>query len=327
MTVIAGASLFNGVILLSDTRATIRASGKPDIHCDIAQKLFPLTPSTAIGFCGDVRAASFLLYNAIHQLKSRPRKDATSLAQWLPRFLRSAYQAFDKRHGAEPVSFMVGSVITDRPNVVERQKVAELLQTISFGNPRVKRSFIPDIVVRIMMTPAEATMIAIPGSVRGLLYTLHSPDFVPKQHAPLGYCAVGSGQGAVREIADTADWLLAGEPGNDLIESMALTDAVSEFIAAEEIEGVGGMYTCIKLDQRGVSCLGHKWGFPGQRVSIQFDQSTGRWLQKNEATGKEIQLMHPWEIEPRSIKADQRFDDWEDAVRAFNPRRLQRKRP
>ena len=145
MTVIAGASLFNGVILLSDTRATIRASGKPDIHCDIAQKLFPLTPSTAIGFCGDVRTASFILSNAIRQLPSRPRKDAISLTLWLPRFLRTAYRAFAKRHRAEPVSFLVGSIIPDRLNIVERQRVAEHFKTITFGNSRMQRSFLPEV--------------------------------------------------------------------------------------------------------------------------------------------------------------------------------------
>ena len=177
------------------------------------------------------------------------------------------------------------------------------------------------------MTPPEATLITVPGTVRGLLYTLRSPDFTLRQYAPLGYCAIGSGHGAIHEIAATADWLLAGQPGNDMIESLALTEAVSEFIAAEGIEDVGGMYTCLKLDQRGVVCLGHSMGLPGHQVSVRFDPSTRRWLQKNEATGKEIQLMFPWEIDPRSIKASQRFDDWQDAVRAFNPRRLQRKKP
>ena len=86
------------------------------------------------------------------------------------------------------------------------------------------------------------------------------------------------------------------------------------------------MYTCVKVDHRGVGHLGQSIGLPGHRVSVRFDPSAGRWLQKNEATGKELKLMLPWEIDPRSLKADQRFDDWEDAVRAFNPRRLQRKR-
>jgi hypothetical protein len=327
MTVIAGASLFKGVILLSDTRATLRAPGKRDIHRDDAQKLIQLTNSTVIGFCGDLRTASFLIASAIRQLQSRRRKDAVSLAMWLPRFLKATYRAFDKRHRAARVSFLVGAVSTDRPNIVERQKVVELFRTLASGKSRFQRNFVPDIVMRIMMAPAEANLISIPGTVRGLLHALHSPDFVPRHHGSLDYAAIGSGHATVHEIAQTADWLLAGQPGSDLVEMLALTEAVSEFIAAEGIEDVGGTYPCVKLDQRGVGCLGHGTGLPGKRVSIQFNSSIGRWVQKNEATGKEMPLLLPWEINAAGMKTDQRFDDWHDAVRAFNPRRLQRKRP
>jgi hypothetical protein len=105
VTLIAGASLFNGVILLSDARATIRYPGKPDIHCDIDQKLLPLTPSTALGFFGDISTASFLIHTAIRQLPSRTRKDADSLALWLPRFLRAAF-ALSTNHG-QSLSWLV----------------------------------------------------------------------------------------------------------------------------------------------------------------------------------------------------------------------------
>ncbi len=69
-------------------------------------------------------------------------------------------------------------------------------------------------------------MVLVPGTVAGLLYTLRSPKFEPHYHPPLTYCAIGSGNGAISEIAATADWLLAGQPGNDLIERMALTEEV-----------------------------------------------------------------------------------------------------
>jgi hypothetical protein len=226
-----------------------------------------------------------------------------------------------------PVAFMVGSVISGRQNVVERHKVVELFKTIGFGRSSIQRKFVPDIVMRVMMTPSENKWIAIPGSIKGLLYTLSSPSFLPTHYAPLSYCAIGSGQGATREISKIADWLLAGQPGNDITDMLALTEAVSEFCAAEGIESVGGTFPCLKLDQRGVGCLGHSMGLPGKRISLEFDPSMRRWLQKNESTGKQLQLLLPWEIVRRTIRTDQRFDDWRDAVRAFNPRRLQQRQP
>jgi hypothetical protein len=61
MTVIAGLSLFNGVMLVSDCRVTVRRPGKPDVYGDVGQKIFPLTQNAAIGFCGDVGTAALLL--------------------------------------------------------------------------------------------------------------------------------------------------------------------------------------------------------------------------------------------------------------------------
>ena len=39
MTVIAGASLFNGVMLVADSRITVSRKGRPDLHADICQKI------------------------------------------------------------------------------------------------------------------------------------------------------------------------------------------------------------------------------------------------------------------------------------------------
>jgi hypothetical protein len=156
---------------------------------------------------------------------------------------------------------------------------------------------------------------------------MHSPDFVPRYVERLSYCGIGSGQGAVREIEETADWLFAGQPGNDMIERIALRDAVAEFIAAEGIVDVGGMFLCLKVDHRGVGFLGEATGLPGDQIFIRFDPAVGRWIQGNEKTGKVIEILPPWEIDPRKVKASILFEDWADAVRAFNPRHLQRRVP
>lgn len=326
MTVIAGASLFNGVILLADTRVTIQRPRGPGILCDIAQKLFFLTPTTAIGFSGDVRAASAIFREALRQLPTRAHTDALSLRQWLPRFVAAPYRAHARKHGASALAFIVGSVVPGRNNVIERAKVAEILTTIGFGRSPIKRNFVPDIVMRILMKPATEAHVAVRAPA-GLLYTMTAPGFVPRHYAPLEYCAIGSGHGSVYEIAKTADWLLAGQPGNDMVESMALREAVSEFVAAEGIDNCGGMFPCLKIDHRGGAFLGHSMGIPPDCVSLRFDDGKRRFVQQNEATGKEVPLLLPWEIDARALRRDLRFDDWQDAVRAFNPRRLKRKVP
>lgn len=144
MTVIAGASLFNGVILLADTRATIQRHGKPDVHCDIAQKLFQIAPSTVVGFSGNVHAASNLLLSAMRQLEHRRRDDPFSLSGWLPRLFRARYAAYANKHGSPSVSFLVGSAVPGRPNIIERSRVVELFKRIGHGRSRIQRNFVPD---------------------------------------------------------------------------------------------------------------------------------------------------------------------------------------
>jgi len=221
---------------------------------------------------------------------------------------------------------MVGSIIPHRPNVIERAKVASLLNTIGFGQSSIQRNFVPDIVMQILMRPSAEKHVPVRAPA-GLLYTMTSPRFEPRHYAPLEYCTIGSGSGSLQEISGIADWLLAGEPGNGMIESMALREAVSEFIASEGIDSVGGIYPCVKVDHRGVSCLGMGMGLPPDRIAISFDASRARWVQRNKATGKEITLRLPWEIDSRILHRDQRFDDWQEAVRRFNPRRMKRRSP
>jgi hypothetical protein len=163
------------------------------------------------------------------------------------------------------------------------------------GRSPIERNFVPDIVMRIMMRPATETYVAVRAPA-GLLYTMTAPGFVPRHYAPLEYCSVGSGHGSVHEIAKTADWLLAGQPGNDLVESMALTDAVSEFVAAEGIDSCGGMFACLKIDHRGGAFLGRSMGIPPNCISLRFDDGKRRLVQQNEGTSKEAQLLLLWEI-------------------------------
>jgi hypothetical protein len=314
--------VFTGVMLVADSRITVHRAGRPDVHADICQKIFPLTNSLAIGFAGDVAAAAFILTELRAQLAKRERRDVVSLVlRWLPRFMKARYAKYGKNR---PVHFMIVAVRRDQPNVVERQKVVDIMKTIATGNASIQRSFIPDVVMQMMLTPASATHVAIQGTVQGILCKLSSPDFRPVHFSPLEYCAIGSGASTTHEIARTADWLLAGRPGNDLVESMALRDAVTHFVAAESIPGVGGMYPCVKIDHRGVGCLGVNQTLRKGRFTLLYDASKDRWTQANEATGKSIELLYPWEIDVNTITVDKRFDDWWDANVDFNPLRGKR---
>jgi len=162
----------------------------------------------------------------------------------------------DKKQQARRVDLIVGSVIPDRVNVVERQKVADFVNAIAFGNASIQRNWVPDILMRVVLQPpAETRLVAIPGTVRGLLYKMTPPQFQPVHMKRLEFCAIGSGEKTTVEIKRSADWIIAGQPGNDMTESFALRRAVSHFIASNGVKTVGGHYPCVKIDHKGVGCL------------------------------------------------------------------------
>jgi 20S proteasome alpha/beta subunit len=154
MTVIAGVSLFDGVMMLSDCRVTVRRAGKADVQCDVAQKLFPLTQNAVIGYSGDVATAALLLSVLRRQLRKREHKDIASLVQWIPRLFQSGVATLrSKNKRVGQADFMLAGIAPDRANVVERAKVVELMRGIASGNSPIQRSFVPDIVMQVMMTP------------------------------------------------------------------------------------------------------------------------------------------------------------------------------
>jgi hypothetical protein len=150
------------------------------------------------------------------------------------------------------------------------------------------------------------------------------PSFEPRFLKPLEFVAIASGQRSTKEIQKYADWLLAGVPGNDMVERTSLADAVSQFIAENEIRDVGGMYPCVKIDQRGIGCLGIRQRFPLYEVSLTYDAPRGRWIQENHTTGKKIELLMPWEIMRNPAAANQTFDDMREAIEQANPLRARR---
>jgi hypothetical protein len=239
--------------------------------------------------------------------------------------MRATYRTMEKTKQARPVNFLVGSIIPDRVNVIERQKVADILRTIASGHASIQRNWLPNIVVRVLQAPATATLVAIPGTVRSLLYSMSPPQFQPQHVNPLEFCAIGSGHATTVEIKRSADWIFAGRPGNDFMESTALREAVSQFIAFNGVESVGGLYPCLKVDQRGVGCLGMSEKLPLYTISLSYDAHAMRWSQGNQSTGKKIDLQYPWEIDVATIKENNLFDDWWDAVEHFNPRRARKK--
>ncbi len=324
MSVIAGCSLFDGVILLADCRVTVKRLGKQDIYCDNVQKLFPLTPSTALGFVGDLETATPIIRELHRQINLSIRQNKNNrlhplrILKWLPRYFRSSYSQLAKRKNVSRVDFMAGSVILDRANVIERSKVVEIMERFRLGKLSAQRNWMPNILVQIMKTPGNSKHVILSDIPGNLLYYMQSPDFIPQHLNPLEYAAIGSGEETVIEMDRNVDWIFAGDVGNSFFEGSALRQTVSSFIERNPITSVGGMYPVIKINRQGAEFLGYSSTIPvgGPKFELGIN-SDGRWFQKNHATGKEIKLLLPWEIESKKLQNDERFDDLRDALNRF----------
>jgi hypothetical protein len=153
----------------------------------------------------------------------------------------------------------------------------------------------------------------------GLLCILRSPEFNPEFLGSLEFGAIGLGEEAVTQIDKEADWIFAGDVGNPFIETMAIRECVSHFIADNNIPTVGGLYPCIKLDAGGVRFIGESVEIPvgGDQIELK-PSSGGRWLQHHINSGTQIQLQYPWEIDFAHYNESQMFDYLKNAQEIFH---------
>jgi hypothetical protein len=305
MSVVAGCTLFDGVLLAADCRITFPMASSRLYYTDNAQKLFPLTPTTAIGFVGNLNIASSLLQS----LSTYPRKrrlDPISLGMWIQRKFQFEYARLTASNaGTLPkVAFIVGSALRGRPNVVERKAIGELLFHIAQGS--VKQSWVPAHLVNLLDAPPEYTHIAISGTSKGLLYIMRSPNFGIESYGSLKFAAIGSGESLIEEISDVKGVLLGGELSDDY---KWLRRAVQKFLREKDISSVGGLFPVLRVTGKGTEFIGQEtWRLDRGKVAerIQLVYENDRWKQQNLDEGKEIVLLHPWEIQ--SIARDNKFD-------------------
>jgi len=315
MSVIAGCSHFDGIMLLADCRVTIKKSNNKYIYSDSVQKLFALTENTGLGFVGNINIASYIIGELLHQLKIFRKKENEKLHpvllhSWLPRFFATCYKRLSsKRVKDNEVNFMVGSIIHGLPNEIERCKVSEILDKAFNGKSPIQRNWLPNILFEVIKTPQNEKTVLIGDCPKGLLYYMKSPDFHPVDVKPLEYCAIGSGESVVCQIDNYFDWIFAGEIGNPYVESFSLREAVNSFIATNKIESVGGLYPIMSISSKGQMWLGQSLHRPkdGATVSLNIEKD-GKFILYNDKTNIKIESLYPWDTNIGKIKKDNRFD-------------------
>jgi hypothetical protein len=154
--------MLDGVILGADSRVTFQTQGT----CrDTLQKLIFITNHTVLGFVGDITTAAHLL-KSVRKAQGE-RRNAMILRHWLPRLF--AYE-FARFPNAAAVTFMVGSVIPGRPNVIEKAAAAQVVVNAVHSRPSGSINGISPLFLQIMGAPTAK--VRLPSQPEGLLYTM-----------------------------------------------------------------------------------------------------------------------------------------------------------
>lgn len=324
MSVVAGCTLFNGVLLAADSRITFSWPDGRVQYADVAQKLFPVAPGTALGFVSaDVRLTSLMLRALLSEVGHRRRTDPMSLLQWMPRLFRRAAAVWQRRYGQLPyTAFLGASVLRGRPNVVRRGDVVDLVNYFAFSNPPIRRNWLPPILIPILETPPTTTHIRLQGTTMGTLYTMEPPRFEPQYRPALRFTAIGSGRGVIDDIHRVRDWIFAGDVGNRFVEASSFVSSIERFAIEHGIPGVGGLYPLLRVDGNLGGDMIEGWGFtretPVGGTRIQLSLENGQWIQRNLSTGRQIALVPPWRVE--QFRDSGVFDDLDNAYREMQQR-------
>jgi len=318
VSVVAGCSLFDGVLLTADCRVTV-IRGHSRVYTDNVQKVFGVLPHTAVGFVGDCGAAAFILPHLFNQAsRIRKKNSATDLIRWMPRLFRRAYSDYNpKNRKKDSISFMAAAVEVGKPNVVRRKAVVDLIEDIVRGRTAISRTWMPCFLFEFLRIDSRFEYVSLPKTSRGLLYVMRSPDFEPEHFEPLQFVAIGSGEGVVEEINAYRDAVLALFPGNSGMEGGQFRDAVQRFIHRHDTETVGGLFPAVKISARGTEALEYGIEIPVGGTKIRLDYNGRRWIQRNVSTGKTAPLLFPWELNADKVRTDMKFDDLKDAFRRF----------
>ena len=248
------------------------------------------------------------------------RSDPYSISRWLPRFLRYHYQALNC---AGQLDLLVASALKGHPNVVERDAAVKLMNRIGFEQSAIKRSWFDGRhLLPVLSTPPTAKRVLMPGTCRGALYRLRSPEFRRERFRTLEFTAVGSGWQVEEHVWQMQDMILAGDSGNTFVEAHCFREAVQGYLRDRHDDTVGGLIPVVKVTGTEVIFVGYRVEIPvgGTRIELVGDE-TG-WTQRNATTGQERRLLPPWKL-PSSLSAvapDDRFDDLLEAETRFQKR-------
>lgn len=283
MTIIIGQQFMGGIILISDSRASKAIGDKFFPWKDNTQKIFRLSPEMFIGFSGDIEFAGYIIAFLIEELIKKPELQKIKFFSIKgPKIIKHVYDSLTKQLKRSPsIDFIVCGMDYSRP----ARTVDENGKTIGYMEIYDKEVF-----------------------------KISSPLFLPDTTSfESPNIASGSGLPAFEVIKDEfAKHYLNGAFGFNTplaYTAMVFADLISKKIKELGIDSVGGMIQIAVIDNQGIGYVPYQSRSSynkgtGLDLEIYMNDS-GRFIQRNLNTNKEIQLLFPPEvIKVKDMKID-----------------------
>ncbi len=274
MTIVIGQQYINGVILISDSRASMAVGGKFSPWKDNTQKIFRLSPEIFIGFSGDIEFAGYIVAFLIDEARKKTELQKIKVFSVKgPKIIKHVYDSLTKQLNRFPsIDFIIIGMDYLRP----ARAVDENGKTVG----------------HLAIYDKEVFKVA-------------SPNFSPEMTSwESPNIASGSGLPAFEELKSqfAKHYLTGGFGLSSSLEGIAMIfgDCISRKIKELGIDSVGGMIQIAIIDNQGAGYVPYQsrssYNTNGELdLEINMDDS-GRIIQKNLVTEKEMPLLFPPEV-------------------------------
>jgi len=274
MTVVIGQHFFEGIVMIGDSRASLRKKDQFVPWRDIVQKIFFLTPNLIIGFAGDIEFAGAVIPFLVRAIESRPRLGLLHVfASKAPKLIKHAYDQLVKETGRTPdVAFIIAGIDFTRP-APAKDANGKITGYLAIYDKKVFKVASPSFAV-------ENTSFETP------------------------FVVIGSGEPGMKGLEKTFHDLMFGQSTGGLDFQAALMQiTLNKSIKELGITTVGGLYQIAIIDNRGPRFQTYKGkrepfkdGVADDELDVELYMRDGRFIQRDLKTGREVPILLPPEV-------------------------------
>ena len=267
MTVVVACRFLKTVAVIADCRVSY---GDDAVVDDNLQKIYQFDDRMVLGFAGPIKGANQVIESVRAYLETRSKyRAASNLVNDIERRIRHEYRQIKQSEDRKGLSFMLATV--------EPRREARSKWRSTEGKEIAKPKWFPYVPeFRVLaLKPSQST-----------------PDELVKEEK--GKCiALGIQERDRRAIQDTMERLYDFVFKQPMLQAIAVVDALMLILMERQVRTVGGLFQCAVLGADGIQWL--SYSLPSNLANVALDIVDGRYVQRDNRTGREVPLKRIWE--------------------------------